>query len=73
MATGASTAQLAILLVDARAECKVQTRRHSFIKVSLLGIRHLLLVEQDTWPILDPAVFTRISEEYQDFVDKPGA
>ncbi|MCP5159471.1 MAG: sulfate adenylyltransferase subunit CysN [Gammaproteobacteria bacterium] len=72
MATGASTAQLAILLVDARKGVQVQTRRHSFI-VSLLGIRHLLLaVNKMDLVDFDPAVFTRISEEYQDFVDKLG-
>jgi bifunctional enzyme CysN/CysC len=42
MATGASNADLAILLVDARKGLLVQTRRHAFI-VSLLGIRHLIL------------------------------
>ena len=42
MATGASTAQLAILVVDARKGVQAQTCRHSFI-VSLLGIRHLVL------------------------------
>jgi bifunctional enzyme CysN/CysC len=42
MATGASTADLAILLVDARYGVVTQTRRHAFI-VSLLGIRHVVL------------------------------
>src|SRR5690606_31132211 len=42
MATGASTADLAIVLVDARKGLLTQTRRHSYI-VSLLGIRHVLL------------------------------
>lgn len=42
MATGASTADLAVLLVDARAGLQVQTRRHAFI-ASLLGIRHVVL------------------------------
>lgn len=42
MATGASTADLAILLIDARKGVLQQTRRHSFI-VSLLGIRHVVL------------------------------
>ncbi|GIL01116.1 MAG: adenylyl-sulfate kinase [Alphaproteobacteria bacterium] len=42
MATGASTADLAIILVDARKGILTQTRRHSFI-VSLLGIRHVVL------------------------------
>jgi len=42
MATGASTADLAIILVDARSGVITQTRRHSFI-VSLLGIRHVVV------------------------------
>ena len=42
MATGASTSDLAILLVDARAGMLTQTRRHAYI-VSLLGIRHVVL------------------------------
>ncbi len=42
MATGASTADLAILLIDARQGVLTQTRRHSFI-VSLLGIRHVVV------------------------------
>src|SRR5450631_306877 len=42
MATGASQAQLAVILVDARKGLTVQTRRHSFI-CSLLGIRHVVL------------------------------
>src|SRR5690606_16418482 len=42
MATGASTADLAVVLVDARKGLLTQTRRHSYI-VSLLGIRHVLL------------------------------
>ncbi|PVB60828.1 sulfate adenylyltransferase subunit CysN [Labrenzia sp. 011] len=42
MATGASTADLAVLLVDARNGLMVQTRRHAFI-ASLLGIRHVAL------------------------------
>ncbi|WP_420411329.1 sulfate adenylyltransferase subunit CysN [Roseibium sp.] len=42
MATGASTADLAVLLVDARNGLQVQTRRHAFI-ASLLGIRHVVL------------------------------
>ncbi|WP_409522740.1 sulfate adenylyltransferase subunit CysN [Nitrincola sp. MINF-07-Sa-05] len=42
MATGASTCDLAIILIDARHGVQVQTRRHSFI-VSLLGIRHVLI------------------------------
>src|SRR6187401_1416716 len=42
MATGASTCNLAVLLVDARKGVVTQTRRHSFI-VSLLGIKHVVV------------------------------
>jgi bifunctional enzyme CysN/CysC len=42
MATGASTCDLAIILIDARHGVQVQTRRHSFI-VSLLGIKHIVV------------------------------
>lgn len=42
MATGASTAQLAIILIDARKGVLVQTKRHSFI-CSLLGIKHIVV------------------------------
>ena len=72
MATGASTAQLAILLVDARKGIQTQTRRHSFI-VSLLGIRHLLLaVNKMDLVDYDQAVFTRICDDYLEFVTKLG-
>ena len=42
MATGASNAQLAVILIDARKGVLVQTKRHSFI-CSLLGIRHVVV------------------------------
>ncbi|MEO0476709.1 MAG: GTP-binding protein, partial [Planctomycetota bacterium] len=42
MATGASTADLAIILIDARHGVQTQTRRHSFI-ASLLGIKHVVV------------------------------
>ncbi len=42
MVTGASTCDLAIILVDAREGVKTQTRRHSFL-VSLLGIKHIIV------------------------------
>ncbi|HOB63404.1 MAG TPA: sulfate adenylyltransferase subunit CysN [Candidatus Competibacteraceae bacterium] len=72
MATGASTAQLAVLLVDARRGVQVQTRRHSFI-VSLLGIRHLVLaVNKMDLMDYDQAVFERICEDYREFVTKLG-
>jgi bifunctional enzyme CysN/CysC len=72
MATGASTAQLAILLVDARKGVQVQTRRHSFI-VSLLGIQHLVLaVNKMDLVDHDPAVFEHICADFLEFVAKLG-
>ena len=72
MATGASTAQLAILLVDARKGLQTQTRRHSFI-VSLLGIRHwVLAVNKMDLVDFDPAVFQRICADYREFAAQLG-
>jgi len=67
MATGASTADLAIVLVDARQGILTQTRRHTFI-ASLLGIRHVVLaVNKIDLVDFDQAVFERIVEEYRSF------
>lgn len=67
MATGASTCDLAILLIDARKGVLAQTRRHSFI-ANLLGIRHLVVaVNKMDLVGYDPAVFARISADYQAF------
>ena len=49
MVTGASTAQVAIILVDARKGLLTQTRRHSFL-VSLVGIRHIVAGDQQDGP-----------------------
>jgi bifunctional enzyme CysN/CysC len=67
MATGASTADLAIILVDARHGILEQTRRHSFI-VSLLGIRHILVaVNKMDLVDYDEKVFDRIRDDYRAF------
>ncbi len=67
MATGASTADLAIILVDATKGISTQTRRHAFI-VSLLGIKHLVLaVNKMDLVDYDRQVFTQISEEFGRF------
>jgi bifunctional enzyme CysN/CysC len=67
MATGASTADLAVLLVDARKGVLAQTRRHSLI-CSLFGIRHILLAVNKLDLIgFDRAVFDRIAEDYAGF------
>ena len=65
MATGASTANLAVILIDARKGMLTQTRRHSFI-VSLLGIRHAMVaVNKMDLVGWDKQVFERICEDYK--------
>lgn len=65
MATGASTADLAVVLVDARKGLLTQTRRHSYI-VSLLGIRHVLLaVNKMDLVDYDQATFDTIVDGYR--------
>ena len=67
MATGASTADLAVVLVDARSGVLPQTRRHSFI-ASLLGIRHVVLaVNKIDLVGYDRGVFERIAADYAAF------
>ena len=72
MATGASTAHLAIILIDARNGVLTQSRRHGFIS-SLLGIRHMVVcVNKMDLVDYDQAVFDRIRAEYADFSAKLG-
>jgi len=72
MATGASTADLAVVLVDARKGLLTQTRRHSYI-VSLLGIRHVVLaVNKMDLVDYDEAVFDEISAQYRDLAAQLG-
>ncbi|MEI2386556.1 sulfate adenylyltransferase subunit CysN [Breoghania sp. JC706] len=67
MATGASTADLAVLLVDARNGIQVQTRRHAFI-ASLLGIRHVVLaVNKIDLVDYSEARFEEIKAEFEAF------
>jgi bifunctional enzyme CysN/CysC len=67
MATGASTADLAVLLVDARKGVLAQTRRHSLI-CSLFGIRHIALAVNKLDLVgFDREVFERIAEDYAGF------
>ena len=64
MATGASTADLAVLLVDARKGVLAQTRRHSLI-CSLFGIRHIVLaVNKSDLVGFERAVFDQIAADY---------
>jgi bifunctional enzyme CysN/CysC len=72
MATGASTADLAVLLVDARAGVQVQTRRHSFI-CSLLGIRRVVVaVNKMDLVGFDQARFEAIEADYRAFSKELG-
>ena len=67
MATGASTADLAVILIDARKGVLVQTRRHTRI-VALMGIRHLVLaVNKMDLVDFDQQAFDRIVAEYRSF------
>ena len=67
MATGASTADLAIILIDARHGVLTQTRRHSFI-VSLLGIRHVIVaVNKMDLLDFDEERYNEICDEYRSF------
>jgi len=67
MVTGASTADVAVILVDARKGVLTQTRRHTFI-VSLLGIKHVALAVNKLDLVgYDQAVFDRIAADYRRF------
>ena len=67
MATGASTADLAILLVDARNGVMTQTKRHSFI-VSLLGIKKVILaINKMDLVKYDQKTYQQIDQNYRNF------
>ncbi len=72
MATGASNADLALVLIDARKGVLTQTRRHSFI-LSLIGVKHVVLVVNKIDLVdYDQAVFDRIVAEYRAFAEPLG-
>ena len=72
MVTGASTAELAVILVDARKGVLTQTRRHSYI-AALLGIRHAVLaINKMDLVGHDQAVFARIEQDYLAFAARIG-
>ena len=72
MATGASTADLAVVLVDARKGLLTQTHRHSYI-VSLLGIRHVVLaVNKMDLVGYDQSVFDAIVDGYRELAAQLG-
>jgi len=72
MVTGASTADVAIILIDARKSILTQTRRHSFI-VNLLGIEHVI-VAINKMDLVDFSedVYKKISSEYSILADELG-
>jgi len=72
MVTGASTADLAVILVDARKGVLTQTRRHSYL-AHLIGIRHIVLaVNKMDLVDYDKAVFERILLSYRAFATEIG-
>ncbi|GFO57716.1 hypothetical protein GMST_00410 [Geomonas silvestris] len=72
MVTGASTAKVAVILVDARKGLLTQTRRHSFL-VSLVGIRHIVLAINKMDLIdYDAEKFKRIEDDYREFAEPLG-
>ena len=72
MVTGASTADVAVLMVDARKGVLTQTRRHSYL-VSLIGIRHIV-VAINKMDLVDyqENVFRKIVEDYRAFAGQIG-
>lgn len=67
MATGASSADLAVILIDARHGVMTQTKRHSFI-VSLLGIRHVIIaINKMDLVDFDEVTYDRICADYSTF------
>ncbi|TNE42856.1 MAG: sulfate adenylyltransferase subunit CysN [Sphingomonadales bacterium] len=72
MVTGASTADLAVILVDARKGVLTQTRRHSYL-AHLIGIRNIVLaVNKMDLVDYDPSVFNRIVMTYRAFATELG-
>ena len=72
MATGASTCDLAIILVDAKRGVQTQTRRHSFI-VSLLGVRHVIVaVNKMDLMAYDQAAYAEIHRQYLELAENLG-
>lgn len=72
MATGASTANLAILMIDARKGILTQTRRHSFI-VSLIGVKNVVLVINKMDLVdYDQKTFDQIDKDYREFSSSLG-
>ena len=72
MVTGASTADVAVILIDARKGVLTQTRRHSFL-VSLLGIKRVIVaINKMDLVEYSSEVYRAIEEEYRDFAGRIG-
>ena len=72
MVTGASTADLAVILIDARKGVLTQTRRHSYL-AHLLGIRNIVLaINKMDLVDYSEEIFSAITAEYRDFADSIG-
>lgn len=72
MVTGASTADVAVILIDARKGVLTQTKRHSYL-VSLVGIRNIVLaINKMDLVDYSAATFTAIKEEYEQFAVQIG-
>lgn len=70
MATGASTCDLAIILIDARHGVQTQTKRHSFI-VSLLGIKHVIIaINKMDLVDFSEERFEQIQSDYREFATR---
>lgn len=68
MATGASTCDLAVILIDARYGVQTQTKRHSFI-ASLLGLKHIIVaVNKMDLVEFSEQTFQQIKQDYLDFI-----
>ena len=72
MATGASTADVAVLLIDARYGVQEQTRRHAYI-VSLLGVKHVVVaINKMDLNGFDQGIFNAIEVDFRDFAKDLG-
>ncbi len=72
MATGASTAEVAVILIDARLKVLPQSRRHAYL-ASMLGIRHLVVaINKMDLVAFDRGVFEAIRAEFEPFVGRLG-
>lgn len=72
MVTGASTADVAVILIDARKGVLTQTRRHSYL-VSLIGIQHVVLaINKLDMVEYSEEIFHQINKEYREFAKELG-